>query len=181
MIGYSVPGVSTAKTAYEPYALEMIAGILDAGEGARFAKNLIRKKHVATGANAYYNLYSRYQTQFIVYGAPTQNKNIRELQKELIFELNDLKKTPVSDKELKRIKNQIIAQKTYEKDSIFGQAMELGLLETVGLGWKTSTHYTDAISAVTAAQIQQTAQHYFQEDNMTIAELEPATHSEVNQ
>ncbi len=180
MIGYSVPGVSTAKTAYEPYALELITGILDAGEGARFAKNLIREKHLATGADAYYNLYSRYQTQFIIYGAPAQNKSIRELQKALIAELDDLKKTPVSEKELQRIKNQIIAQKTYEKDSIFGQAMELGLLETVGLGWKKGINYTHAINAVTALQIQQTAQRYFQENNMTIAKLEPATNAEVN-
>lgn len=180
MMGYSVPGVNTAKNTFEPYALELIAGILDAGEGSRFAKNLIRGQHIATGASTYYNLYARYQTQFIVYGAPTQHQNINVLEKGLIAELDALKKAPVSDKELQRIKNQIIAQKTYEKDSIFSQAMELGLLETVGLGWNKSDHYTQAITAVTAEQIQQTAQHYFQENNMTMAELQPEMTSKVN-
>lgn len=179
MIGYSVPGVSTAKNAFEPYALEIIAGIMDAGEGSRFAKNLIRGKHIATGASTYYNLYTRYQTQFIVYGSPNQNQNINILQKGLIAELNNLQKVPVSDTELQRIKNQIIAQKTYEKDSIFGQAMELGLLETIGLGWKKANDYTQAINAVTAEQIQQTAQRYFQENNMTITQLESTTSSKV--
>ncbi|WP_040535998.1 M16 family metallopeptidase [Legionella drancourtii] len=180
MLGYSVPGVTMAKNAFEPYALEIIAGILDAGESARFAKNLIRGKHIATGASTYYNLYTRYQTQFIVYGAPTQNEQISILQNGLIAELEDLKKTVVSAKELQRIKNQIIAQKTYEKDSIFGQANELGLLETVGLGWKKADDYTQAINAVTAEQIQQTAQRYFQENNMTVATLEPETQPKVN-
>lgn len=179
MIGYTVPGVSTAKNPADPYVLEVIAGILDAGEGARFAKNLIRGKHIATGASTYYNIYTRYQTQFVVYGAPSKNQNISALQKGLIAELEDLQKTPVSAQELQRIKNQIIAQKTYEKDSIFGQAMEVGLLETVGLGWKKADDYTRAINAVTAEQIQQTAQHYFQENNMTIAELEPQINSQV--
>ncbi|WP_133136601.1 M16 family metallopeptidase [Legionella rowbothamii] len=179
MIGYSVPGVKTAKAAYEPYALEIIAGIMDAGEGARFAKNLIRGQHIATGASTYYNLYTRYQTQFIVYGAPSQNQNVNVLEKGLIEQLADLKKNLVSEKELQRIKNQIIAQKTYEKDSIFSQAMELGLLETVGLGWNKANEYTQAINAVTAEQIQQTAQRYFQDNNMTVAKLEPQTTPKV--
>lgn len=173
MLGYAVPGVSTAKKAYEPYALELIAGILDAGESSRFAKNLIRGQHIATGASTYYNLYTRYQTQFIVYGAPSQNQTIPVLQQGLIAELEGLKKVLVSNHELQRVKNQIIAQKTYEKDSIFSQAMELGLLETIGLGWQKAEDYIQAINAVTAEQIQQTAQHYFQESNMTFAQLEP--------
>jgi zinc protease len=180
MIGYSVPGVTMAKNAYEPYALELIASILDAGESARFAKNLIRNKQVASEASTYYNLYTRYQTQFIIYGLPAPHKDIGILQKELIAELDNLKKNPVSSNELQRIKNQIIAQKTYEKDSIFGQANELGLLETVGLGWKKADEYAQAINAITAEQIQQTAQHYFQENNMTVATLEPETKPKVN-
>lgn len=77
--------------------------------------------------------------------------------------------------ELQRIKNQIIAQKTFEKDSIFGQASELGLLETIGVGWEKSKEYSQAINAITPQQIQQTAQRYFQDKNMTTAILEPKT------
>lgn len=178
MVGYTVPSVKSAKNSWEPYSLEIIAGILDGGESARFSKNLIRGSQVATGADAYYNLYSRYQTQFIVYGAPSQNHPIKDFQKALIAELNALKNTPVSEQELQKIKNQIIAQKTFEKDSIYGQAMELGLLETVGIGWKNTNKYMDEINSITPAQIQQTAQRYFQEKNMTVAELKPTGRNE---
>ncbi|AUH71656.1 insulinase family protein [Legionella sainthelensi] len=176
MLGYSVPSTSTAHKAYEPYALEIIAGILDAGESSRFAKNLIRGNHIAAGADTYYNPYTRYQTQFIIYGTPSQNSKVSDLQKAFLNELDDLKKKPVNQEELQRIKNQIIAQKTFEKDSIFGQASEIGLLETIGLGWQKAGEYTNAIEAVTPEQIQQTAQHYFQEKNKTIAILEPQKH-----
>ncbi|MCW8444911.1 insulinase family protein [Fluoribacter gormanii] len=175
MIGYSAPSVSTAKESYEPYALEIIAGILDAGESARFSKNLIRGKHIATGADTYYNPYTRYQTQFIIYGSPSQNHTLNDLQDGLLSELDDLKNHPVSEIELQRIKNQIIAQKTFEKDSIFGQASELGLLQTIGIGWQKADDYTKAINAITPQQVQQTAQRYFQEKNMTTAILEPQT------
>lgn len=181
LIGYTVPGVTTAKKPWEPYALELIAALLDAGDGARFTKNLIRTKAIANGADAYYNLYARYQTQFIIYGSPSQNHTIADLSKGLIAEIESLKSTPVSEEELQRVKNQIIAQKTFEKDSIFGQAMELGLLETVGIGWAKSTEYNQAIKAVSPQQIQEVAQHYFQEDNMTEAELEPVNVREEQQ
>jgi zinc protease len=173
LVGYTVPGVNTAKQPWEPYALELIAGILDAGDSSRFAKNLLRGNHVATGVDVYYNLYSRYQTQFIVYGAPSQNHQINDLENGLVGELNTLKTHLVTPQELQRVKNQIIAQKTFERDSIFGQAMELGLLETVGIGWQNIDKYNQEINNVTPAQIQQTAQRYFQEKNMTRAELQP--------
>ena len=51
--------------------------------------------------------------------------------------------------------------------------MELGLLETVGIGWQNTNNYTKAINSITPEQIQQTAQRYFQEKNMTVAELKP--------
>lgn len=173
IMGYSVPSLRTAKNPWEPYALELIASILDAGESARFSKNLIRTSQVATGVEAHYNLHSHYATQFMVYGAPSQQHSIKALKKALLAELEALKQTPVSAKELDRVKNQIIAQKTFEKDSIFGQAMELGLLETTGIGWQAASRYEDAIKQVTPEQIQQTAIRYFQTNNRTDGELKP--------
>lgn len=173
ILGYSVPSVATTPNAWEPYALELIGGILDAGESARFAQHLIRGNHVANDVEVNYNLYSRYATQFIISAAPSQNHRVQDVEKAITAQLDKLKKHPVSAKELQRIKNQIIAQKTFEKDSIFSQAMELGMLETVGIGWKNSSTYVDAINKVTPEQIQTTAKLYFNKDNQTKAELKP--------
>lgn len=173
MFGYTVPSVKTAKRAWEPFALEVIAGILDAGESSRFAKTLVRGNHIASSADAYYNLYSRYQTQFILFGTPAQNQTLTQLKAGMLKEIKLLQNEPVSETELKRIKTQIIAQKTFEKDSIFGQAMELGLLETIGLGWQTANSYPDKINEVTPEQIQEVAKRYFAERSMTEAQLFP--------
>ena len=173
MLGYTVPTVGTASSnhAMDPYALEVLASILDAGNSARISINLVRGKQVASNIDVFYNLYARYQTQFILYGTPSQNHTTGELEAGIIDEIKRLQTEPVNAKELQRIKTQIIAQKTFERDSIFGQAMELGLLETTGLGWQTAEKYVDRINSVTAAQIQQVAQRYFQENNMTVALL----------
>ncbi len=175
ILGYTVPSANTAQHSWEPYALEIIAGLLDAGENARFAKNLVRGTHIATGVDAYYNIYSRYQTQFVLMGTPSQNHNLKELKAGIFEEIKRLQNAPINDTELQQIKTQIIAQKTFEKDSIFGQAMELGLLETVGLGWQTADKYIDRITAVTAEQIQQVSKDYFQGSTMTETQLLPST------
>ncbi|TXL20043.1 hypothetical protein BMR06_06835 [Methylococcaceae bacterium HT5] len=49
-----------------------------------------------------------------------------------------LQREPVSAKELARVKAQVMASSVYEQDSLFYQAMKLGMAETVGLGWQKS-------------------------------------------
>lgn len=175
ILGYTVPSLKTVSSQHlqDPYALEIISGILDAGEHARFSKNLIRTKQLASNTNIFYNLYSRYQTQFVIYGTPNQTHTLSELADGIQQELHRLQVEPVSEAELQRIKTQIIAQKTFEKDSIFSQAMEMGVLETVGLGWQTADQYITHIQQVTPLEIKQAAQRYFQEKNMTEASLLP--------
>ena len=181
MLGYTVPtvGTTSSKNTMDPYALEVLASILDAGNSARISVNLVRGKQVASNVDVFYNLYERYQTQFVLYGTPSQNHTTGELETGIINEIKRLQTEPVNAKELQRIKTQIIAQKTFERDSIFGQAMELGLLETVGLGWQTAEKYVDRINGVTAEQVQQVAQRYFQENNMTVALLIPSASNDL--
>ncbi|STX52526.1 zinc protease (peptidase, M16 family) [Legionella busanensis] len=177
MFGYNVPSLKTAAAPWEAYALELITGILDAGESSRFAKSLVRGSHLASSANVYYNLYARYPTQFMLFGMPSQAHTLPELKAGLLKEIKKLQTNLVSAPELQRIKTQIIAQKTFEKDSSFGQAMELGLLETIGLGWQAAEAYTDNINAITPEQIQEVAKRYFNDNSLTEAQLFPISQS----
>lgn len=173
MFGYSVPSAKSAKKSWEPYALQIVSGILNAGDSARFPKNVVRGSRVASNVDIDYDPFSHYATQFIFMAAPAANHNLDQVKTAILKEINQLKKVPVTEAELKRIKTQIIAQKTFEKDSIMGEASELGLMETIGLGWKTAESYTDNINAVTAAQITEVAQRYFNEESMTEARMLP--------
>lgn len=175
MQGYIVPTVKSVdkKHIQDPYVLEVIAGLLDAGDSSRFSKNLIRGTQRASSVGIDYNLYARYPTLFTVYGTPSSQHTLDHLSQDLNAELKRLKTTRVTDKELKRVQTQLIAQKTFERDSGFGQAMELGLLETVGLGWKATERYEQQIRTVTPDDIQAVAKRYFDEDRLTEARLIP--------
>jgi zinc protease len=74
---------------------------------------------------------------------------------------------------MERVRNQIIAAKVYQRDSVFYQAMLMGQLETVGLDWRLADEYVDHLKGVTAEQIQQVARKYLTEDNLTVTVLEP--------
>ena len=51
--------------------------------------------------------------------------------------------------------------------------MQLGILETTGLGWKKKDEYLEKISQVSPQQIQDVAKKYFIDETMTTAELKP--------
>jgi len=44
MLGYKVPSLATAEHDWEPYALSVLAGVLDGGRSARLSKRLVREK-----------------------------------------------------------------------------------------------------------------------------------------
>ncbi len=176
IMGYTVPSLVSinANQSATPYSLELMSGLLSAGNDGRLNKHLVRGQQIASAVDVNYNKYARYPTQFTLLGAPSKAHTLTDLKKGLLAEIHRLQTQPVSEAELQRIKTQIIAQKIFDRDDIYDQAMELGILETLGLGWQTADQYVTRINSVTAEQIQQTAQQFFQEKNLTEARFIPA-------
>jgi zinc protease len=51
--------------------------------------------------------------------------------------------------------------------------MQLGMLETVGIGWQKADEYVSKINQVTAEQVRDVARKYLIEDHLTVAYLDP--------
>jgi len=79
----------------------------------------------------------------------------------------------VTEQELSRARSQLRAAQVYKKDSVMGQAMEIGMLETLGYGWRSDALMLDKLNAVTVADVQRVAQTYFTDTQLTIARLVP--------
>jgi zinc protease len=158
---------------WEPYALEVLAGILDGGNSARIASRLVRGKEVAAGASAGYSLVSRMDKAFTLSGTPAQGHTVAELEQALREEIIDLQTNLVSTSELERVKAQVVSNDVYERDSVFYQAMVIGMLETVGLPWQLADEYVERIKAISSEQVRMVAQKYLIDDRLTITELVP--------
>jgi len=175
MMGWKVPVVNTATELekWEPYALEMLAGILDGGDSARFSRDLVRGDEIAASVGAGYGLFSRLADLFLVVGTPVKGKTIADLQQAVMAQIKTLQTELVSEQELKRIKAQVVANAVYERDTVFYQAMQIGMLETIGMDWQLSDAYVDNVQAVTAEQVRAVAKKYFIDKGLTVAELIP--------
>ena len=168
-----VDGQADSIPEWEPYALEVLASILGGSSSSRFASNLVRGKEVASSIGAGYNFSARLDRLFTISGTPAKDHTVVQLEAAVNEEIEKLKNRFVSDSELQRIKAQVVSSDVYERDSVFYQAMILGMFETVGLSWKETDKYVKSIQAVTAEQVQIVTKKYLQEDRLTVAVLDP--------
>lgn len=181
ILGYKTPSLKEALntpleiTEAEVYALEVLAAVLDGGDSARLNKNLVRGKQVAASASASYDLLSRLNALFMLGGIPAQGHDVKGLEAGLRAEVERLRSEPITPEELARVKTQVIASEIYERDSTLYQAMQIGILETIGLPWSVKDGYVDKLKGVTTEQVQQAAKKYLVPERLTVAVLEPLT------
>jgi zinc protease len=173
MLGYKAPSLATAEEDWEPYALSVLSAVLDGGRSARLSKRLVREKELVSGAGAGYNIFSRYPTLFLFDATPAQKHNVEVAEQALYAEIKDIQENLVSEKELNRVKAQVIASEVYQQDSIQRQATVIGSLETVGLGWQVMEEYNQRIKEITAEQVREVARKYLVEEGLTVAVLQP--------
>ena len=173
VMGYKTPVLKTASEEWEPYALTVLAGVLDGGSSARLSRELVRGQQIAASAGASYDPYARQSSMFLLDVTPANSRTIESAEQALQEQIQRLRTEPVAQDELDRIKAQTIAGEVYQQDSIFYQGMVIGKLETTGMSWRLKDEFVERINAVTAEQVQAVAKKYLVESGLTVAVLEP--------
>ena len=74
---------------------------------------------------------------------------------------------------MRRVKAQVTAGEVYKLDSLFYQAMQIGQMESIGLGHQALPLMLEKLQAVNAEQVRQVAEEFLQDDNLTVAVLDP--------
>ncbi len=170
---YRAPKLRDAENDWEPYALNMLASVLDGGASARFTRELVRGTQIASGADAGYDGVGRGPGFFYLSGTPSVGRTVEELEQALRREVQKIIDEGVTEEELKRIKSQVIAGKVYELDSMFAQARRIGSVEMAGLSHKQLDLMTEKLRAVTSEQVREVARKYLIDDALTVAVLDP--------
>ena len=174
LMGFHVPALQDADKDVDPYALEILAAVLNGNASARLNQNLVRESQIAVDVDAGYDMIQRGRHSiFVLDATPSEGKTVADLEAAILQENEKIKTTGVTEEELLRVKAQVIAADVYQRDSMFYQAMQIGQLETAGFSWRLLQDYPAKLQAVTAAQVQAVAQKYFNQDNMTVATLDP--------
>ncbi|MBO9536578.1 pitrilysin family protein [Herbaspirillum sp.] len=173
VLGFKVPGLRDVERDQDAYALDVLSAVLDGYENARLTANLVRTGNKAATVGAGYTGAARGPVLFTLEGTPADGVTTEQLEGLLREQVERIAREGVAPEELRRVKTQLIAAQTYKRDSVFGQAMEIGMMETVGIGQKNIDRIIDRLKAVTPEQVQAVAQKYFKDDNLTVATLVP--------
>ena len=173
LMGFRVPALRDVERDTDPYALELLAAVLDLDENGRLTRSVVRESRVANEAGAGYDMFSRGPVLFLLSGTPAAGQDAAALEGALLAEVRRIAREGVGDDELRRVKTQYVASRVYQRDSVFGQAMEAAGLESVGFSSRDADRVLERIRAVTAAQVQEAARRWFDEDALTVVTLVP--------
>ena len=173
VMAYKVPVLRDVEKDVDPYALEMLAAVLDGHDAARFSRRLIREQRLAVSANVGYDAISRGPGLFYLLGSPSEGKTRAELEAGFRSEIERVAKDGISAEELARARAQLIASQIYKLDSMFAQAMEIGQYETAGIPYTADKRLIEKLQAIRPEEVQAVAQKYFSDEQLTVAELDP--------
>lgn len=172
-LAFKAPLLRDVEHDTDSYALDVLSAVLDGYDNARLTAALVRTDRIANDVGAGYDNINRGAGLFILQGSPAAGTTTLQLETALRAEVAKIAQDGVSEQELQRVKTQLIAGQIYKRDSIFGQAMEIGALEMSGISYKNIDRMLEKLAAVTAQQVQSVAQRYFGDDQLTIATLIP--------
>ena len=173
ILAWPVPRLQQPATDVEPYALEILAGVLDGHGSARLPQALVKTQRVALDVDTGYDPVSRGPAQFVISLTSAEDRPLSDAVESLKRELQRLIKDGVSEAELARAKAQVVAGQVFQQDSLFYQAMQIGEWEVAGLSWRDRAVRFERLRAVTADQVRAVAEKYLRDTRMTFAELEP--------
>lgn len=165
--GWIVPTYSS-----EDYAvLSLLNVILGAsGLSSRLFLELRDKKGLAYVVRSSYELFGECGN-FSIYIA-TEPKNIEVCLEGFKEEIEKIKTTPIAEEELQNAKNNIIGKWAFLRETNNKEAALRGHHQILGLGFDFNDKAKEKIRAVTAEQIQECANKYFN-DNYVLAVLKP--------
>ncbi|MGB7479258.1 MAG: pitrilysin family protein [Burkholderiaceae bacterium] len=177
-LAFKTPRLVDVERDDDVHALSVLAAVLDGYDNARLNARLVRTERVANSVGADYSGLSRGPVLFTLDGVPAVGVSTEELERRLRAEVQRIADEGVSEAELQRVKTQLVASQIYKRDSIFGQAMEIGSFEMRGISQKLIDRVIEKLRAVTPQQVQAVARKYFNDDNLTVATLVPLPLSE---
>lgn len=176
-LSFRVPqlqGLQVTPESDESLALTVLAAVLDGYSGARLQRALTQgPDRVADSVSASNGLLGRGPQTFDLGGIPAPGKTPAQLEAALRAQVALVASEGVSEAELARVKTQWMAGQIYKRDSVMGQAQELGYTWVMGLPPDANDQLIARLRHITPAQVQAVAQKYFGDDQLTIGTLLP--------
>jgi zinc protease len=170
MAGYHVPQTSSP----DYYALKVLQTILFSGQSSRMYQRLVDKDQLAIATDASWE-YSFDPSLFTIIAQPKAGVQTEAVEKAIYEELDKIKAQPVTDQELEKAKNILLANFYRQMRTISGRADTLGSYEVFFGDYRKLFTADQDYNKVTKEDVRRVAQKYFGDKNRTVATLVPET------
>ncbi len=148
-------------------ALDILSNILSSGRGSRLQSNLLYGKEMVSSVNGFNNTGEIAGT-FQIQATARPGKSLDDIEKEIIAELEKIKREPPTEAEMSRAKNSIESQTIFGLQTILGKAGQL----TSYAGYVGKPNYfqadLDRYAKVTAADVSRVANTYLTANNLVM-------------
>jgi len=151
---------------------EIIEGLLSSGRTSRLYRRLVEEKKIAVSvstANGFPG--ERYPNLFVFFATPRHPHSVEELERVLREEIDRLKKEPVPEQELNKVKKQVQTDFLRKLDSNSSLAYWLSYGQCLFGDWRYMIQRMKRIEKVSADDVRRVAQKYFTSRNRTVAIL----------
>ncbi len=167
MIGFHKPTLPEK----DDYVFDIITMLLADGRTSRLYRKLVVEKQLATDVSAFSSPGSRYPNLFIIAATPRAPHTVREVEEAIYAELERLKTEPATEREMRRIMNNLEAGEVMAMGSNDGLARRLTEYEAIAGTWRYMTEHRREVEKLTPADVIETARKYLARENRTVATI----------
>ena len=154
------------------YALQTLLNILNEGQSSRFFQKLAREKQMITNISA--KVDERRGTGALIINATVRpGKNPAEVEAAIYEEIENLKKTPVTEAELNKAKSSMRRNYLNNLNSSLVRSISLGIYTVYYNDPNLINNRLDRLGAVKIEDIQRVAQQYLNAANRTVITTTP--------
>ncbi len=164
-IGYKRPSVLDK----DDTVFDVLSSLLSTGRTSIMNKELVQDKKIALAAQAIANFPgAKLENLFVLFLVPNAGHTIDDCEKAAYEIIERMKKEPVTDEQLKRVKTQIRAQLVRSLDSNSGMAQNLATTKALFGEWRTLFTQLDDLDKITATDVTAAAKKYLTAKGRTV-------------
>ena len=163
------PVVETAHP--DAPALTVLSWLLTGGPTSRLHRHLVTQDRVATAIYSSMGPGIQFPAIFTIDATPRFPNTTDDVEAAVYAELDSLRRTPPSERELQRIRNQLEAGEIRQLTSNRGLALQLAGSASAFGDWRTTFGFTDRLAAVDPEDVRRVARRFFTRQHRTVATL----------
>ncbi len=162
---------STGMLNKDLFALDVLSMILGRGNNSRLNVLLLKDKREVHSISAWN--YTPADPGLFVITALLDRENIKAAKKDILDEIEKIKRGDLPDGELESAKRMVIGDHVLSRETIEDQAEDLGEGEAIAGNSDFYSRYVEGVNKVSKYDIRRVASLYLNEDNLTEISLVP--------